>query len=99
VDQTEPDPAESIDVILDPYAAARNRIIVTQGGLSPEEWATIFTHLTLWGTISVEWWAERVIEHSTDHPYNLWMIKQLASVTPHVRERFTGAPSAVPAHS
>ena len=99
VEQTEPDPAGSIDAILDHYAAARDKIIVTLRGLSAEEWATVFTHPTLWGAISVEWWAERVIEHSTDHLHNLWMIKQLAGVAPHVRERLTGAPSAAPPHS
>lgn len=88
VQPSDADPAESLESIVEGYGAAREKETAILKGLSGEEWRCVFVHATIWGEISVEWWAERMVEHTADHLHNLWMLRQLSGLQPESLGRF-----------
>lgn len=81
VEQAPPAPDEPMESILDGYLDAGWRALAVFEGLTPEQWATRFVHPTIWGEVSVEWWAERFAQHTAEHIDELWMMKQLSGMT------------------
>ena len=76
------DPSEPIAAIVEAFAATRALEVAALAGLSASQWAHTFDHPTLWGRVSVEWWAERIVEHTAQHIDGLWMVRQLSAVAP-----------------
>ena len=76
VRQIAPKDDEPIDEMLDAYLNARNRAIEVYEGLSGKQWAHAFNHPTIWGDVTVEWWAERFNQHTAEHIEGLWMLRQ-----------------------
>ncbi len=85
------DPAESVEAVVKGYVSIRRREVTVLKGLSEDAWSSTFVHPTIWGEISVEWWAERIVEHSVDHLHNLWMLRQLAGLKPETFKRLMSA--------
>ncbi len=83
--KTQQEPGETSEepaTILEEYAALRGREVATLGRLTPDQWRHEFDHPTLWGRVSVEWWAERMVEHTTEHLQALWALRQLTAIAP-----------------
>ncbi len=81
--QSEPvDRSESPTTLLEDYVSLRRREIAAFRPLTPSQWAHEFDHPTLWGRITVEWWAERVVEHTAEHLQGLWALRQLTAIDP-----------------
>ena len=88
VQHVEPEDGEAAVDILDGFLDARRRAIEVYEGLAEAQWAQIFNHPTIWGDVSVEWWAERFIQHSTEHVEGLWMLRQYVPLDEQVRDRY-----------
>ena len=69
-------------MLVEDYAAARQREVAVLQALTPTQWEQEFDHPTLWGRVSVEWWAERILHHTSDHLQALWMLRQLTAINP-----------------
>lgn len=67
---------EPIGEMLDAYLTARNRAIGVYEALGEARWGHVFNHPTIWGDVSVEWWAERFNQHTAEHIEGLWMLRQ-----------------------
>lgn len=87
----EPEASESSKAIVADYLRAREREIAVLERLAPADWRRRFEHPTGWGEVSVEWWAERIVQHTADHLQGLWMLRQMTGLTPDARERFLDA--------
>ena len=85
------DESESIAAILDQFVLLRDRELGLFHGLSAAQWQHKFDHPTLWGVISVEFWAERVIAHCSEHVQALWLLRQLSAIEPERLERLASA--------
>jgi len=80
---TEPeDQDETPLALVDDYSGLRHREIDIFQALSADQWRQEFNHPTLWGHVSVQWWAERVVAHTTEHLQGLWMLRQLTAIDP-----------------
>ena len=65
--QVEPaDNSATVSAILEQFVELRGRELALFRGLSAAQWEHEFDHPTLWGVISVEFWAERVITHCSE---------------------------------
>ena len=76
------DASESLSAILEQFVALRGRELALFRRLSPAQWEHGFDHPTLWGVISVEFWAERIITHCSEHVQALWLSRQLSAIQP-----------------
>jgi DinB superfamily len=79
---------ETVAEMLEGYREARERAIEIYEGLGAERWAHVFNHPTIWGDVTVEWWAERFIQHTAEHIEGLWMLRQYAALDGRPRERY-----------
>jgi hypothetical protein len=87
VEHAPPPEAESVDEMLAGFIAARTRALAVFEALDDDQWEQVFTHPTVWGEVTVEWWAERFIQHTAEHLQGLWMLKQLLGLSPEAYER------------
>lgn len=78
---------ESVESMVAGYVEARQRALAIFERLAEAQWKTVFNHPTIWGDVTIEWWAERFIQHTAEHLDDLWMFKQLAGITPDAYER------------
>ena len=83
------DPEEAARDIVEGYAARRERSIALFEGLTAGQWSMTFNHPTVWGDVTLAWWAERYVHHTADHLQTLWMRMQLADLTAEARTRLT----------
>jgi len=58
---------ETVSEILEQFVALRGRELELFRGLTEAQWHQEFDHPTLWGVISVEFWAERLVTHGSEH--------------------------------
>ena len=82
---------EPLESMLSGFVACRERALVVFNDLPDEHWLRVFTHPTIWGEVTIEWWAERFIQHTAEHLDELWMLKQLAGLQPEAYERLTAS--------
>ena len=80
---------EPLDVTLEAYRAAGHRLIDLFQSLTDDQWRLVFNHPTIWGDISVEWWAHQVIQHTAEHVDEFWTLRKFAGLTPEALERVT----------
>jgi len=80
---------EPIKDILEGFLAAGRRSHDLFNGLSDAQWNVRFVHPTIWGEVSVEWWAERFNQHVAEHLDEFWMYRQLAGLSPEAYARVT----------
>ena len=66
------DNSKTVSEILEQFMALRGRELALFRSLSDAQWEQEFDHPTLWGVTSVEFWAERVITHCSEHVQALW---------------------------
>lgn len=84
-----PQSSESIEDILAGFLAAGRRSVEVFDGLSDAQWNLVFNHPTIWGDVTIEWWAERYNQHTAEHLDEFWMYRQLAGLTPEAYARVT----------
>jgi uncharacterized damage-inducible protein DinB len=94
VQQLPPSAAESVESMLAGYADARRRALAIFEQLTEEQWKKVFNHPTIWGDVTLEWWAERFVQHTAEHLDELWMLKQLAGLTPEAHARVSATRTA-----
>jgi uncharacterized damage-inducible protein DinB len=82
---------EPIEAILEGFADARRRSIAVFRGLGDDRWSTVFNHPTLYGLITIEWWAERFVQHTAEHLDELWLLKQITGMQPEAYQRFAAS--------
>ena len=83
------DPEEDTNDIVAGYALRRERAMAIFEDLKDDQWSTTFNHPTVWGDVTLTWWAERLVHHTADHLQTLWMRTQLATLTPEARRRLS----------
>ena len=82
VRRSEGDPRGRLLEIAKDYAAVRERELHVLRGLTPEQWEHRFDHPTIWGEVSMQWWPERLCQHTAEHLGSLWLLRQLTAVEP-----------------
>ena len=82
-----PTDGEPLEAMIEGFLAAGESAASTFANLTSEQWMTTFIHPTIWGEVTVEWWAERFVQHTAEHLHGLWMLKQLTGLTPDVLAR------------
>ena len=87
VQHLEPAADEPMEAMLAGYLDAGQQAAAIFERLSEHQWQAVFNHPTIWGDVTVEWWAERFIQHTAEHIDELWMLKQLAGLTPEAYDR------------
>lgn len=87
-----PDESESVDAMIAGFRERGLRAAEIFEGLRPDQWGIVFNHPTLWGDVTVEWWAARFIQHTAEHLGELWMFRQLAGLSPEAYEARRVAP-------
>jgi hypothetical protein len=83
---------EPLDAVLDAYVAAGRALVDVYRGLADLQWGQVFNHPTIWGDVTIEWWAHQVIQHAYEHLDELWTLRKFAGLTPEALARVT-APS------
>jgi hypothetical protein len=91
VQHAEPPDDEPLDSMLAAFVATREKALSIFHGLSEGHWAQVFTHPTIWGDVTIEWWAERFVQHTAEHLGELWMLKQLSGLRPEAYQRLTAS--------
>jgi hypothetical protein len=81
-----PGEGEPIGDMVAGYRDARQSAIGLFEALAPPAWNRVFNHPTIWGDVTVEWWAERMVQHTAEHLETLWMMRQRWGVPAAVRE-------------
>lgn len=78
-----PEPAEDATLasLAGAFCEARGVLIDRLAALEPEEWEREGIEPSFWGDVSVEWWAERAIQHAAEHISETWFIRKLAGVS------------------
>jgi hypothetical protein len=84
-----PDPTvrQPLEDLVSEFTGTRKRMLRVLRALSEEDWQRVFNHPTIWGDVTIEWWAERAIQHTADHLQSLWMLRQLSAVSEEARQR------------
>ena len=83
VEVNAPEPAEGATLasLAEAFCEARGTLIDHLAKLEPEEWERRGTEPSFWGKVTVEWWAERAIQHAAEHISGTWFIRKLAGVS------------------
>ena len=78
-----PEPAEGATLasLADAFCDVRGTFIDRLEELGPDDWERRGTEPSLWGEVTVEWWAERAIQHAAEHISETWLIRKLAGVS------------------
>jgi hypothetical protein len=81
VNAPEPPVGATLASLADAFCEARGRFIDRLAELGPDDWERRGTEPSFWGEVTVEWWAERAIQHAAEHISETWFIRKLAGVS------------------